>query len=252
MLHPSQTEWSGHHEVKDRLRHQVWTQLQSEGATNGNPFGHIPPFLGNEKAAEQLATLPCWQHAHVVKSNPDRAQEPVRLQALQDGKLLYMAVPRLKKARCFVALEASALAQRGVPLAEAATNRGAMRHGKLVAFEEMQPVGMVVVGCVAVSRDGGRTGKGAGFADLELGMLRQFGLVQAHTPVVTTVHPLQIVSDQQLPMLSHDWSLTWIATADEVTATHLMRSQPTGIAWDQIRPEQWRPIPALSQLRPRS
>jgi 5-formyltetrahydrofolate cyclo-ligase len=101
-----------------------------------------------------------------------------------------------------------------------------------------------------VSRDGGRTGKGAGFADLELGMLRQFGLVQADTPVVTTVHPLQIVADQQLPMLAHDWFLTWIVTPDEALATTRTRPQPAGIEWDQIRPEQWRTIPALRALRP--
>jgi 5-formyltetrahydrofolate cyclo-ligase len=174
----------------------------------------------------------------------------VRWRALQDGKQLYMAVPRLTKPRCFVALEATALAQQGVELVVAATNRGAMRHGRLLAFEEMQPIDLVVAGCVAVSRDGGRTGKGAGFADLELGMLRQFGLVQADTPVVTTVHPLQIVADQQLPMLAHDWFLTWIVTPDEALATTRTRPQPAGIEWDQIRPEQWRTIPALRALRP--
>jgi 5-formyltetrahydrofolate cyclo-ligase len=114
----------------------------------------------------------------------------------------------------------------------------------------MQPIDLVLVGCVAVARDGGRTGKGAGFADLELGMLRQFGLVQADTPLVTTVHSVQIVPDQQLPMLAHDWSLTWIVTPDEVLATTLTRPQPAGIEWDQIRPEQWQSIPALCALRP--
>ncbi|WP_256872982.1 5-formyltetrahydrofolate cyclo-ligase [Candidatus Entotheonella palauensis] len=114
----------------------------------------------------------------------------------------------------------------------------------------MQPIDLVVVGCVAVSRDGGRTGKGAGFADLELGMLRQFGLVQADTPVVTTVHPVQIVADRQLPMLAHDWSLTWIVTPDEALTTQCDRMQPVGIEWNHIRPEQWRAIPALRALRP--
>ncbi|ETW93018.1 MAG: hypothetical protein ETSY1_41070 [Candidatus Entotheonella factor] len=118
------TEWSGHHEAKDRLRSQVWTALQAQGAALGNPVGHIPRFAGAEQAAERLATLPCWSRARVIKSNPDRAQEPVRLRALQDGKQLYMAVPRLTKPRCFVALEAATLAQQGVDLNVAATNRG--------------------------------------------------------------------------------------------------------------------------------
>jgi 5-formyltetrahydrofolate cyclo-ligase len=249
MSNTMQTEWSGHHEAKDRLRSQVWTALKAQGAAVGEPAGHIPRFVGAEQAAERLATLPCWSQAKVVKCNPDRAQEPVRLRALQDGKQLYIAVPRLTKPRCFVALEATALARQGVELTVAATNRGAMRYGRLVGFEEMHPIDLVVVGCVAVSRDGGRTGKGAGFADLELGLLRQFGLVQADTPVVTTVHAVQIVAEQQLPMLTHDWFLTWIVTPDETLATQHDRTQPAGIAWDQLRPEQWRTIPALQALR---
>jgi 5-formyltetrahydrofolate cyclo-ligase len=245
-----QTEWSGHHEAKDRLRSQVWTALKAQGASIGEPVGHIPRFIGAERAAEHLAALSCWTQARVIKCNPDRVQEPVCLRALQEGKQLYMAVPRLTKPKCFVSLEATALAQQGIELTVAATNRGAMRYGRLVAFEEMQPIDLVVVGCVAVSRDGGRTGKGAGFADLELGMLRQFGLVQPDTPVVTTVHALQIVDEGQLPMLAHDWSLTWIITPDETLATHSNRAQPAGIAWDQIRPEQWQRIPVLRKLRP--
>lgn len=252
MSNVMQTEWSGHHEAKDRLRSQVWTALKARGAAIGDPVGHIPRFVGTELAAERLAALPCWRQARVVKCNPDRAQEPVRLRALQDGKQLYMAVPRLTKPRCFVALEATTLAQQGVDLTVAATNRGAMRHGCLVAFDEMLPIDLVVVGCVAVSRDGGRTGKGAGFADLELGILRQFDLVRADTPVVTTVHSLQIVAEGQLPMLAHDWSLTWIVTPDEALATQPTRMQPVGIAWDQIRPEQWRTIPVLRALRPQA
>jgi 5-formyltetrahydrofolate cyclo-ligase len=114
----------------------------------------------------------------------------------------------------------------------------------------MRRIDLVVVGCVAVSRDGGRTGKGAGFADLELGMLRQQGLVRAETPIVTTVHPLQIVDSGQLPMLAHDWSLTWIVTPDEAIATQLQRPQPAGLLWEHIRPEQFTTIPVLRTMCP--
>jgi 5-formyltetrahydrofolate cyclo-ligase len=125
-----------------------------------------------------------------------------------------------------------------------------MQHGHLMALDEMVPIDLVVVGCVAVSRDGGRTGKGAGFADLELGMLRQLGLVQADTPIVTTVHALQIVASAELPMLVHDWSLTWIVTPEEAIATLSQHTQPTGLQWEQLRPEQLAAIPVLRTLRP--
>jgi 5-formyltetrahydrofolate cyclo-ligase len=244
------TAWSGHHPAKDRLRAAVWEQLKGQGAAVGEPVGHIPRFVGAEQAAAQLAALPVWQQARVIKSNPDTAQEPVRRHALQDGKIVYMAVPRLTHERCFVALNAADLRQCGMSLDVAATHRGAMRYGRLVALAEMRPIDLVIVGCVAVSRDGGRTGKGAGFADLELGILRQLGLVQADTPIVTTVHPLQIVASAQLPMLTHDWSLTWIVTPDEAIATASQRAQPTGLQWEHLRPEQLQTIPVLRTLQP--
>lgn len=243
------TPWSGHDAVKDRLRAMVWSRLKSHGAALGEPVGHIPRFVGHERAAAQLAALAIWQQARVVKCNPDHVQAPVRLRALQDGKMLYMAVPRLTDERCFVAISASALQQRGVALESASTSRGAMQHGTLVALRDMAPIDLVVVGCVAVARHGGRTGKGAGFADLELGLLRQHGLIQAHTPIVTTVHALQIVPETELPMRSHDWWLTWIVTPDEACAVPTAQTQPTGLLWDQVRPEQLATIPVLRALR---
>lgn len=250
MSAPIQTEWSGQHAAKDHLRATVWTRLKAQQAAIGDPVGHIPRFVGEEQAAAQLAALPVWQHAAVVKCNPDGAQAAVRRRALQEGKTLYMAVPRLSKMRCFVELTAPALQQQGVALEVAALHRGAMRYGRLVAFQDMMPIDIAVVGCVAVSLDGGRTGKGAGFADLELGILRQSGLVQAATPLMTTVHPLQIVDDAALPMLAHDWSLTWIITPDEAFATRCTRAQPGGLEWEHIRPEQLATIPVLRTLCP--
>jgi 5-formyltetrahydrofolate cyclo-ligase len=243
------TAWSGHHPDKDRLRSTVWARLKTQGGAMGEPVGHIPRFVGSDKAAVRLAALPVWQQATVVKCNPDAAQAPVRRRALQEGKVLYMAVPRLTQERCFVALTAADLQPRGVTLDVAATHGGAMQHGRLIALSEMAPIDLVVVGCVAVSRDGGRTGKGAGFADLELGILRQLGLVQAETPIVTTVHPLQIVESAHLPMLSHDWSLTWIVTPDETIATQSRHPQPAGLEWELLRPEQHETIPVLRTLR---
>ena len=105
------TAWSGHHPAKDRLRAAVWEQLKVYGAALGEPVGHIPRFVGADQAAARLAALPVWQQARVIKSNPDTAQEPVRRRALQDGKIVYMAVPRLTQERCFVELSPDDLRQ---------------------------------------------------------------------------------------------------------------------------------------------
>lgn len=243
------SNWSGYHPDKDNLRAEIWSLLQQQGASLREPFGHIPNFVGAFQAAERLAALPIWQQAKAIKCNPDSPQIPVRLRALRDGKRLYMAVPRLTNTRCFVELTAEDLQQRNILLEEAAIARKALTYGRLVSFEEMQAIDLVIVGCVAVTRNGGRTGKGAGFADLELAMLKEFGLVQPDTPIVTTVHPLQIVEDTRLPMQAHDWALNWIVTPEEVIETNTPYPRPAGLDWDTIHPEQYHKIPILRQLR---
>jgi 5-formyltetrahydrofolate cyclo-ligase len=126
-----------------------------------------------------------------------------------------------------------------------------MQHGKRVDWQEMQPYDLVVVGCVAVTRQGGRTGKGAGFADLELGIMRIVGLVTPATPVVTTVHSLQVVDDERVIMVAHDTPLDWVITPDEAIETHTRYSDPQGIDWESVQPDQYDNIPFLRALRQR-
>ena len=83
----------------------------------------------------------------------------------------------------------------------------------------MEPLDFVVVGCVAVTRSGGRTGKGGGFADLELGIFRELGKVGPATPIATTVHSSQVVDDRSLPMMPHNSALHYIATERELIET---------------------------------
>ena len=242
------TDWIGYHHDKDKLRTEIWSLLKQQAASVGDSFGHIPNFVGAQMAAEKLAALPIWQQAKTIKCNPDSPQIPVRIRALQDGKRLYMAVPRLTDDRCFVELTAEDLQRQSVSIAESAIARKALTCGKLVSFEEMEPIDLVIIGCVAAGRSGGRTGKGAGFADLELAMLTEFGLVEIDTPIVTTVHSLQVVEDSRLPMQVHDWALNWIITAEEVIETNTIYPRPTGLNWDSIRAEQLEKIPILQKL----
>ncbi|MEG4344497.1 5-formyltetrahydrofolate cyclo-ligase [Microcoleus sp. A003_D6] len=251
-----QTDWTGYHREKDKLRAEIWSLLKHQAASIGDPFGHIPNFVGAQLAAERLATLPIWQQAKTIKCNPDSPQIPVRMRALQDGKRLYIAVPRLTEHRCFVELTAEDLQRQNISIAESALAKPSKRIakkavtcGRLVSFEEMQPIDLVIVGCVAAAPGGGRTGKGAGFADLELAMLQEFGLVEIDTPIVTTVHPLQIVEDLRLPMQAHDWALNWIVTAQEVIETNTNYRRPSGLNWDSLRSEQLEQIPILRKLR---
>lgn len=222
--------------------------MVTEGAVRDDPFGAIPDFFGAEEAANRLATLDVWSDAAVVKCTPDRCQAPIRRRALSDGKLLYMAYPRLAVYPCFIELDPVAVSDAGLSIDEVATMEGALEHGRPVPFEHMRHIDLVNVGCVAVSLDGGRTGKGAGFADLELGLLREHGLVTQTTPVATTVHPISIVENGLLPMTATDSPLDWIVTAHSAVATGATGPRPNGISWELLQPDQIDSIPVLQML----
>jgi 5-formyltetrahydrofolate cyclo-ligase len=243
--------WEGRDPSKDPLRAEIWSALERQGLSIGPVYSRIPNFVGADQAAERLAELPIWKNARVIKCNPDPPQIPVRLRALQDGKVLYTPVPELVKEFPFVELDPADLQRRGIPFESVAPSEGAIALGRKVNFEDMAPFDLVVVGCVVVTRKGGRTGKGAGFADLELGIFRETGLVKPGTPIVTTVHAIQIVDDERVPMAAHDSALDWIITPDEVIETHTPYPQPRGVDWDVVRPDQYRDIPFLVQLRDR-
>jgi 5-formyltetrahydrofolate cyclo-ligase len=173
--------------AKQDVRGKVWVLLEHEGAAPLGVHGHIPDFVGADRAASRLAGLDAWQRSTVVKANPDRAQLPVRVRALHDGKLVYMAVPRLAKAEPFYLLDPAALT---VPLEQAATGTVAAEAAPTVSVDNMRPVDLVVCGSVAVNRRGVRLGKGAGYSDIEVALLTEAGLIGSSTTILTTVHGL--------------------------------------------------------------
>src|ERR1035437_5598214 len=92
-------------EAKQAIRERVWELLEREHVTEPGVRGYIPAFAGAEIAAGLLAGTPAWKAARVIKAVPDRAQQPLRERALRDGKLLYMAVPRLAEDPPFYELD---------------------------------------------------------------------------------------------------------------------------------------------------
>ena len=243
--------WAGRHSGKDRLRAEVWAGLEASGVNVGPVQSRIPNFVGADAAARHLSTLPEWQAARIVKCNPDPPQIPVRLRALYEGKTVYAPVPELTGGIPFVSLDPGRLRQRGVSFELAATSQGFQEHGEPIAFEDMPFLPFCVVGCVAVTRAGGRTGKGAGFADLELGILTDLGKVDAATMIVTSVHSSQVVAEERVAMEAHDAALHAIATEGELIATGAPRRTPAGVDWDAVRPDQFASIPFLAALRER-
>src|SRR5262245_31399964 len=179
---------------KQSLRERIWRRLDRPGiARFPRPLhDRIPNFVGAERAAELAAALPEWKRARRLKMNPDAPQRPLRLRALRDGKIVYMAVPRLRAARCFIKLDPAKLG--AAKLVQAASIGGASKLGEPVTPDELGRIDLVVAGSVAVSARGGRVGKGGGYSDLEWALARQLRLVSERTPVLSSVHELQVVA----------------------------------------------------------
>jgi len=233
---------------KPELREHTWRLLEIHRAARfPGAKGRIPNFAGAERAALQLQALPIWRRARVIKVNPDAPQIPVRRMALREGKVVYMAVPKLSEDECFVELDPARL---GKGLARAATIKGAVRYGRAVRVEEVRALDLIVCGSVAVTGQGARVGKGGGYSDLEFGLLRETGVATGRTPILTTVHPLQIVP-YGVEMLPHDIPVDWIVTPDGALRCGSRYPKPRGIYWEFLTQEKIVSIPALRALHGR-
>ena len=207
--------------------------------------GRIPNFAGAKLAAQKLAGHRLWKRSRLIKANPDSPQTHVRRLALEEGKLLVMAVPRLRDQHPFRLLDPRKLSANQVR--EAATIKGALRHGKVVALEELPQIDFVLCGSVAVNLSGARIGKGGGFSDLEYALLIEEGVIDEHTVVATTAHPIQILREH-LPLTDHDLPIDIIATPRAVIDVERQYDRPRGILWDHLQPPQIHEIPILERI----
>jgi 5-formyltetrahydrofolate cyclo-ligase len=230
---------------KQQVREAAWARLeQARASAFPGPRGRIPNFVGAGEAARRLADTPEWKAARALKCNPDAPQRPVRLLALREGKVVYMAVPRLRERRCFWELDPRRL--RDLPAASAIA--GASRFGRPVHPRDLPHIDLVVAGSVAVNRQGARVGKGGGYSDLEYAIGRTVGCIDDTTVVATTAHPLQVV-DGPLPTTAHDFFLDLIVTPDEVIRPRRgRRLQPARVLESDLTPEVRAEVTVLRDL----
>ncbi len=244
-----QGRWAGRSPDKDVIRHEIWQTLEQTGTAVGPAWSMIPNFVGADVAAWHLAQTEEWQRAKTIKTNPDAPQIPIRLRALYQGKQVFAPVPYLTAEFPYLRLDPEKLKKKGISFELAATSQGFVEHGDRIEFDEVAPLDFCVCGSVAVTRAGGRTGKGAGFADLETAIFRELGIVTAETPMATTVHSSQLVDDARVPMQAHDSPLDFVATEKELIRTGNTAKRPMGVDWDRVQPDQFTTIPFLTRLR---
>jgi 5-formyltetrahydrofolate cyclo-ligase len=160
-----------------------------------------------------------------------------------------MAVPRLAEKEPFFLLDPDHLGQ---PPRKAASISGASKSARRVTLDELTPVDLVVMGCVAVGEDGARLGKGGGFADLEYALATAAGLIGPETLCVTTVHELQVRPASAIPLTSHDTVVDLIVTPERVIDCRPSRGPrpASGIRWEDLTEEKIAAIPLLAARRP--
>jgi 5-formyltetrahydrofolate cyclo-ligase len=228
--------------TKAQWRQRIRARLKRAGVTRFPALSHhAPNFQGAEQAAQLLRELPMWKRARVVKFDSDPPQLALRRAALKEKKIIYLTIPRLRGERCFIELDPERLGRR---ILRASSLTAARRLGRLLGPQEVQLVDLVVCGSVAVSRDGARLGPGGGYSDLAYALLRSSGKIREHTPVVTTVHPLQ-VTDRSLPMDLHDIPVDFVITPTQMIAVPSSYARPSGLIWGLLTDERISAIPLL-------
>jgi 5-formyltetrahydrofolate cyclo-ligase len=231
---------------KDEVRQDVWRAMDREGVSRfPGAEGRIPNFAKAKAAAERLARHSAWQNAGTIKANPDSPQTHSRWLALAQGKTVVMAVPRLREQHPFRLLDPGKLDDS--QLRDAATIKGALRHGEVIDLDQVPELDLVLTGSVAVNLEGARLGKGGGFSDLEYGLLLEAGKIDRRTIVATTVHPIQILREELL-MTGHDIPVNIVATPRAVIEVDGAYKRPSGILWDHLQPPQIHEIPVLERF----
>jgi 5-formyltetrahydrofolate cyclo-ligase len=232
--------------TKDEIRKRIWLRLQEQRVARfPGAEGRIPNFSGAEACVNLISETPYWKMAKTLKINPDSPQRAIRQKALEQGKVLYMAVPRLRSEKPFIELDPKKI--KCSPYA-ASSIKGAATFGRLVNLKEVKKIDLIVCGSVAVSRQGARVGKGGGYSDLEFALLTEEKKIDRNTPIVTSVHPLQIVNES-IPMTEHDIPLSAIITPDEIIEIESTLPRPKGIYWEMLPLEKIADIPVLKNRK---
>src|SRR5262247_991214 len=138
--------------TKEAIRGKIWKLLpQRKVARFPGAEGRIPNFIGAEACARVLVQHSCWRSAKVIKVNPDSPQRSIRHKALGEGKIIYMAVPRLRTDKPFIELNPAKLK---CSVYVASSIKGAAKFGVPVELKKVHKIDLIVCGSVAVNRQG--------------------------------------------------------------------------------------------------
>ncbi|XP_059612100.1 methenyltetrahydrofolate synthase domain-containing protein isoform X2 [Phlebotomus argentipes] len=236
--------------TKRSIRVQVWKKLlEQKAATHTNyVYNRITNFVGAEKAAALLADTQEFKNAQRIKINTDKPQEPIKLLALGAGKPLFVSPVRDSTA-LLAKLEAPADADLAVQK-QLIRPQVLREKGEEINHDTDLKLDMIVIGSVAVDREGRRIGKGNGYVDLDFALLVHCGVITNDTLIVTTVHDAQVSDSLPADLFkSYDVPVDMIVTPTEVIRVAKRLPRPQGIEWPLLSQRRLGIVPVLKVLK---
>ncbi|KAK4875414.1 hypothetical protein RN001_011836 [Aquatica leii] len=235
--------------TKYSIRKRVWEHLERNGFSSfPRPvYGRIPNFKGCEDAAAKLSSIDAYNNCQSIEVNPDKPQEAARILALENNKNLYVPVPRLKEG---LLKHISLPKDSNITLKQIVSRKGIEENGTVIGVQDQIHIDLLVLGSVAVSREGYRIGKGRGYADLEYAILREMGAVNEDTITVTNVHDSQVFDSLPRELFQiYDVPVDYILTPTEIIEVENRLPKPPGIIWNLLSQRRVNLMPVLQALK---
>jgi len=237
---------------KAEIRTKVWDYLSDHKLTSfpWPPHKRIPNFKSAEEAGDKATTLECFTKAQIIKIDPDKPLQEVRIKSLEAKKTVLVPTPRLRYG--FLNKIVAPEDADAKMLKICATRQGFAEHSSPVGIDESIKVDLLVVGAVAVSSKGWRIGKGEGYSDLEYAVMATMNSVDGNTPIIAVVHDCQVLDLPDKIFVQHDVPVDYIVTPTRVIKCNNRPAKPAGIIWSLLDAEKVAAMPILKKLRYRA
>lgn len=236
---------------KSVFRHRVWDEL-IKVAKPDSRFHYdfsmfIPDFEGSEKCVQAIREMEAYRKAKLLFITPDNCLEKLRESAILDKKPFIMPTYGIRRGFILIRRELVPKGKEDF----ASTLDGAERFGMRISLRDIQRAGridLMVTGASIVNTSGVRFGKGHGYFDIEWALMREIGVVDQATPVITVAHDVQVV-DAEIPVSPNDTIVDYIVTPTRFIKVSTTKQKPLRIYWDMITEEMLDNIPPLKELK---
>jgi len=183
---------------KQEVREYVWKILKEKDECLFPCYGRIPNFKGVEKTIEKILNLEEFKNAKRIFVSPDTPQRLLLKFINLEEKEIYMATPRLKEGFVRVNIKSTNLKEI---------------LSKSIKIQEIPKIDLAIIGSVAVDIKGNRIGKGGGYGDKEIKILKE---KNEKIKIVSNVHDLQVFEDLSYLMKEYDQKIDIIVTPTRI------------------------------------